>query len=110
MFHVPFNRSALAYPTVRKNVTAAHDRLDNHRRLFDHSSTDQVVGTTMYVLEDPQAQLVAALDFAFLDDLLERCGFNSPAQHAFAGMVGYPHIFTESLAEKVCQYNLLLKE
>jgi hypothetical protein len=23
MFHVPFNRSALAYPTVQKNVTAA---------------------------------------------------------------------------------------
>jgi len=23
IFHVPFNRSALAYPTVRKNVTAA---------------------------------------------------------------------------------------
>jgi transposase-like protein len=23
MLHVPFNRSALAYPTVRKNVTAA---------------------------------------------------------------------------------------
>jgi hypothetical protein len=25
MFHVPFNRSALAYPTVQKNVTAAHN-------------------------------------------------------------------------------------
>jgi hypothetical protein len=27
MFHVPFSRSALAYPTVRKNVTAALNRM-----------------------------------------------------------------------------------
>jgi hypothetical protein len=31
MVHVPFNRSALAYPTVRKNMTAAGTVAPHHQ-------------------------------------------------------------------------------
>jgi hypothetical protein len=57
--------------------------------------------------ENPQIRLVAALDFAFLDDLFQGSIINSSPLHAFPGVTGNPHILAKPLAKKVSQYNLL---
>jgi hypothetical protein len=63
MFHVPFNRSALAYPTVQKNVTAAHI-------LFNDAEPPPVTTS----MKPELAALSVTLDFAvrFRYQLLEQ--------------------------------------